>query len=256
MKLKFDITLVDKYSSNSQKIRILSEDWVKSQIFCPNCGHNTISDYSNNKPVADFYCVNCKEDYELKSKSVKFGIKVVDGAYYTMIDRLKSNTNPNLFLLSYDLHSYNVNNFIIIPKHFFIPEIIEKRKPLSLTARRAGWTGCNIKIQNIPDSGKIYLIKNSQLQSKQTTMNAWQKTLFVRNEKNIFAKSWLLDVMRCVDKIDKNEFRLSEVYVYEKELYHLHPNNKHIKEKIRQQLQILRNNNYLDFLGRGIYKLK
>jgi type II restriction enzyme len=33
-----------------------------------------------------------------------------------------------------------VNNFFVIPKYFFIPEIIEKRKPLSETAKRAGWT--------------------------------------------------------------------------------------------------------------------
>jgi len=25
-----------------------------------------------------------------------------------------------------------------------VPEIIERRKPLAITARRAGWIGCNI----------------------------------------------------------------------------------------------------------------
>ncbi|MCB9805226.1 hypothetical protein H6769_06530 [Candidatus Peribacteria bacterium] len=31
--------------------------------------------------------------------------------------------------------------------------------------------------------------------------------------------------------------------------------NNNIEAKIRQQLQLLRNNGYLDFIGRGKYKL-
>ena len=60
----------DNYNSNSQKIRVLTEDWVNEFIYCPNCG-GIISEYANNKPVADFFCPKCKEDYELKSKKDK-----------------------------------------------------------------------------------------------------------------------------------------------------------------------------------------
>lgn len=61
--------------------------------------------YENNRPVADFYCLACKEDYELKSKKDTIGNKIVDGAYSTMIDRLQSDTNPNFFFLNYDINS-------------------------------------------------------------------------------------------------------------------------------------------------------
>jgi type II restriction enzyme len=47
-----------------------------------------------------------------------------------------------------------------VPKYFFVSEIIEKRKPLSITARRAGWTGSNILFSKIPNSGKIYYIED------------------------------------------------------------------------------------------------
>lgn len=87
-------TLSNNYSSNSQKIRVLTEKWALENIFCPSCG-GIISDYENNKPVADFYCGSCSEDYELKSKKDKIGKKIVDGAYSTMIERLQSDTNPN-----------------------------------------------------------------------------------------------------------------------------------------------------------------
>ena len=60
------------------------------------------------------------------------GKKIVDGAYKTMIERLQSNSNPNFFFLNYDTNSFDIVNFIVIPKYFFVPEIIEKRKPYNV----------------------------------------------------------------------------------------------------------------------------
>lgn len=128
MSLNLYLAKADIYNSNSQKIRVLTEHWVNEFIYCPNCGSN-ISEYENNKPVADFYCPKCREDYELKSKKDKMGKKIVDGAYVTMIERLQSESNPNFFFLNYNAKTLDISNFIVIPKHFFIPQIIEKRKP-------------------------------------------------------------------------------------------------------------------------------
>jgi type II restriction enzyme len=254
MQITFDTKIAEKYSSNSQKIRVLTESWVDSEIYCPNCGTN-VSNYENNRPVADFFCPNCAEEYELKSKKDSIGIKIVDGAYRTMVERLQSDKNPNFFLLNYNLRSYEVLNFLVVPKHFFIPEIIEKRKPLSDTARRAGWIGCNILLQGIPQTGKIFYVKNRKIETRKDVLENWQKTLFLRDEKEISAKGWILDTMSCIDKLGKKEFSLDEVYAFEKELKAKHPDNNFIKDKIRQQLQVLRDKGYLEFIGRGKYKL-
>ena len=181
---------------------------------------------------------------------------MLDGAYRTMLERLTSSNNPNFFLLNYDLSNFSVTNFFVIPKHFFVPEIIEKRKPLAPTARRAGWVGCNILLQSIPRIGKIFFVRNKQVEPKEKVLAEWKKTLFLREEKKVFVKGWLLDVMRCVDKLSKHEFMLDDVYAFENELSKLHPDNKHIKDKIRQQLQILRDKGYLDFTQRGFYQIK
>ena len=198
MNLFFDTKLADRYTSFPQKIRVLTEDWVNRQVYCPNCGHLDIDKYGNNMPVADFFCSNCKEDYELKSKKDAVGTKIVDGAYRTMIDRLQSTNNPNFFLLNYDLINFSILNFFVIPKHFFVPEIIEERKPLAVTARRAGW----------------------------------KRTLFLREEKEIGAKGWLLDIMNCIEKLASNNFILDDVYAFKNVLSRKHPRNKHIKDKI------------------------
>jgi len=254
MRLNFNIALATQYKSQSQAIRVMTENWVKNEIFCPNCG-NFVNDFKNNSPVADFYCENCREEYELKSKKDEMGKKIVDGAYGKMIERLNSTNNPSFFFLNYDLQDYRVQNFVVIPKHFFIPEIIEKRKPLSENARRAGWIGCNILLQSIPQSGKIFYIKNGTPENKGDVLKNWQKTLFLRESSNVALRGWILDVMNCIDKLNKKDFTLDEIYDFENILSEKHPENKHIKDKIRQQLQFLRDKGYLKFLDRGKYKL-
>ena len=80
--------------------------------------------------------------------------------------------------------------------------------------------------------------------------------MFLREETDISAKGWLLDVMRSIEQLNKKVFAINEIYKFENLLSKLHPNNQHIKDKIRQQLQFLRDKGYLEFLGRGAYKLK
>jgi type II restriction enzyme len=255
MNLALETKLGDIYKSQSQKIRVFTEHWVDKQVYCPNCGHLDIDKYNNNKPVADFFCPNYREDYELKSKKDSIGTKIVDGAYQTMIERLQSSSNPNFFFLNYDVQNFEVWNFFVIPKHFFVPGIIEKRKALSQTARRAGWVGCNILLQSIPQTGKIFFVHNKVVESKESVLSKWKKTLFLREEKEVSAKGWLLDVMRCVERLGKKDFLLSDIYAFEGELSRAHPENKHIKDKIRQQLQVLRDKDYLDFVSRGYYRI-
>ncbi len=252
MKTILDIELANKYNSVPQKIRVLTETWVDKEIFCPNCGCN-VDSYKNSKPVADFYCPNCNEDYELKSKKDKMGNRILDGAYGIMIKRLQSENNPNFFFLNYGIKNYEVQNFVVIPKHFFTPEIIIKRN--KGIPNRPNYIMCSIDLLSIPQSGKIFYIKNGQIENKNNILKNWQKTLFLREEKKISAKGWLLDTMNCVDKIGKKEFKLDEVYAFEDILSKKYPSNKHIKDKIRQQLQFLRDNGYLNFVAPGKYRV-
>jgi type II restriction enzyme len=252
--LFFDPILGNNYTSQSQKIRILSEHWIKENIYCPSCGRDEIEGYENNRPVADFYCFSCEEQYELKSQSKAFGSRIADGAYRTMMERLRGNRNPNLLLMQYDRSCLSILNLLVIPKQFFIPSIIEERRPLSLTARRAGWVGCNISLLGVPAAGRIFLIKNGLVEPKGRVLNRWQATLFLRDQKGLAARGWLLSVMKCIDAIGKLTFKLEELYGFESELKQRYPDNNHVREKIRQQLQVLRDKGYLEFLGKGTYR--
>lgn len=250
MDLILDFNIANIYKSNSQKIRVITENWTDKNAYCSYCG-NQIYQFENNRPVADYYCNNDHEEFELKSKADNISLKIMAGQYDKMIERITSNENPNLFLLSY-LDSY-VNNFCVIPKYLLIPSIIEKRKPLARTARRAGWTGCNILISRIPEVGKVYYVKNGQVNRKQKVLEQFNKINFLKQEKTE-SKGWILDTMKCVDEIKGDDFSLQDVYSFEGKLSKLHPENHNVKPKIRQQLQILRDKKLIKFLGNGYYK--
>lgn len=255
MDLPFEEATAAGYRSGPQRIKALSEHWVARQVYCPNCGHTAITRYGNNRPVADFFCAECRADYELKSQGRMFGTSVPDGAYRTMIDRLNSSNNPNLFLLRYNPLALSVVDLIVVPNYFFVPELIVERKPLSALAHRAGWIGCRILLTGIPEAGRIFLIKDKTIEPKSRVIQKWKRTLFLRDQKDITSRGWLLSVMKCIEKLGKSEFSLNEFYRFEDELRTAYPSNQHVREKMRQKLQVLRDKGFLEFIGRGIYRL-
>ncbi len=252
MKLSFNHSLADSYKHQTQKVRVMSEAWMAENMYCPVCGHPRISHLRNNSPVADFLCESCREIFELKSKREKLGSKISDGAYATAVQRVASNTNPSLFVLRYT-EEYEVADLILIPRFFFVPEIIEKRPPLAKTAKRAGWTGCNILFRSVPEQGRINIIQDRSVADKEEVMAAYRRVSRLKKD-SLESRGWLLDVLNCVNDIKKQEFDLNDVYLYAGMLSRKYPNNKHVKDKIRQQLQLLRDEGFIEFLSPGHYR--
>lgn len=244
-----------EYVSGSQRAKAWTEQWVSDHLFCPNCGNSSVLQLPPNMPVADFYCGSCADQFELKSQKKRFGRKLANGAYAAKRDRLRSATNPNLLLMSYDVDRRAVRDLVVVPKHFFVLDVIEERKPLAPTARRAGWIGSNILLHRIPESGRIPVIANGIVVPKADVLSAWQKTLFLRGQDSS-VRGWLIEVMRCVEALGRAEFEIDDVYAFERTLSSIYPNNQNVRPKIRQQLQVLRDVGYLEFLSRGRYRLR
>ena len=122
-----------------------------------------------------------------------------------------------------------------------------------MTARRAGWQGCNILIGKVPLAGRIPLIRAGTHVAKQAVLEQWRATLFLRDTAPT-ARGWLLHVMKCVEAIGRPEFTLAEVYAFDARLAAIYPANNNVRPKIRQQLQVLRGMGWLEFGGRGTYR--
>ena len=115
--------------------------------------------------------------------------------------------------MSYSREALRVTDFFVVPKHFFVPDIIEKRKPLADTAQRAGWVGCNILIDKVPKQGKISIVSNGQVCNADAVTEKLQKSGRLAF-KNLDSRGWILDVLQCINAIPNQIFSLDEVYAW------------------------------------------
>ncbi len=251
----YDKKVLEQYKSNSQRARVLTENWFNSEMYCPSCLNEKVTSYPNNKKVYDFVCEKCKADYQLKASNKKFTTKVLDGDFKTMTYAVNQNNAPNFFLLHYSNEDWHVKNLSVVPKLFITPTVIEKRNISYPMGRTNGWTGCNILLKRIPEEGNIDVIKNEKVIEKEKVNKIWKKMSFL-NLKKPRARGWTADVLRCIEDLNRKEFSLQDIYKSKDYLEELHPNNKHIHDKIRQQLQILRDNQIVRFVSPGKYELK
>ncbi len=251
MDLRFNTDLIAGYHNPRQIIRRLSEDWLERNVYCPNCGCTSINAFANNTKVGDFFCPHCSEQFELKSKSgLSNGKKVPDGAYVSMISRIQAEDNPNFFFLAYKKADYSVQQLILVPRHFVTVDMIVPRK--KTLKSRENYLMCDMDISSLPKSGKILLVHQAKLVQPEQVYEQWQANLFLRQQQSK-NKGWLLAIMKCIDKLPE-KFDLKQIYEFEQILSIQFPDNKHIKDKIRQQLQILRDQGVIEFSARGQYR--
>ena len=172
-----------------------------------------------------------------------------------MVKAIREDRTPNLFALHYDLADWRVENVILIPHFAFPLSAIEKRKPLAPTASRAGWVGCNILLDAIPADARIPVVTGGKANAAREVRARYER---IRPLEKVEAtqRGWTLDVLNVVRSLGKTEFELSEVYAHAGRLERLHPNNRHVRDKIRQQLQVLRDAKLVEFLGGGRYRFE
>ena len=85
-------------------------------------------------------------------------------------------------------------------------------------------------------------------------LEQWRKTAFLRQTSSQ-ARGWLVETMAQIEALGRTEFTINDAYGFAPALSALYPDNQHVREKIRQQLQVLRDRGWLDFAGRGRYRL-
>jgi type II restriction enzyme len=136
---------------------------------------------------------------------------------------------------------------------FLTPNVIAKRKPLSASARRAGWVGCNIRLDLIAPEARIPLVGNGRPCDTREVRSAFHRFDGLRGIKPA-ARGWTTLTLRVISGIGQKMFSLSDLYARERIFAASYPENKNVRAKVRQQLQVLRDLGYLEFSGRGFYR--
>lgn len=246
--------LAASYKSPAQQARVVTEAWVSENMYCPACDRDALETLPPNVKVADFECGGCEERYQLKGQGKPLGLRVLDAAWEPMRRAVTEGTAPSFLLMHYQRGTWRVVNMLAIPAHFLTASAIEERPPLAETARRARWVGCNILLNRIPEDGRIPVITSERIEPKEDVRETWRRFAFL-DGKTAEVRGWTADVLSCVRRLGKPAFTLREMYGFEGELQALHRNNRHVKDKIRQQLQVLRDHDALDFIEHGKYRL-
>ncbi len=241
-------------TSKSQMARVFTEGWIADNGYCLACETDRLLQTRANTQARDFECEKCRHPYELKSSIRPFREKVVDGAYASLMRRIETDSVPSFLLLRYT-DAQTVVGLTAIHHSLITPEIIQRRKPLSETARRAGWIGCNLLLRGIPPEGRIEVIADGIHAPKSLARSIFKATENL-SSKTLSGRSWARAVLSCIHRIDKSRFQLADVYAFEAELMLLYPGNHNIRAKIRQQLQVLRDAGLLLFEGEGTYRIR
>ena len=255
MKTALPIEALEAYKSKSQQARVATEAWAFKYLYCTNCDEPRLTQHPANTPAVDFQCPNCAADFQLKAQSHGLAGKIVDAAYSSMVRKIRENKTPNLFAMHYHRAEWKISNLILIPHFAFPLSAIEKRKPLGPNARRAGWVGCNILLGAIPLDARISIVTNGKAIPPNHVREQYAR-LRPLEKLSVEKRGWILDVLNIVRSLGKKEFELADVYAHDQKLSRLHPNNSHVRDKIRQQLQVLRDAGLLQFLGGGDYRLR
>jgi hypothetical protein len=180
---------------------------------------------------------------------------------------------PNFYFLQYDFETWMVRNLLLVPYFAFPASAIIKRPPLAPTARRAGWVGCNFDLRRIPAEARIEIISTrssgresahsnqSRLTSAATIIvpsnevRAQFKKVKPLKELSVKERGWTLDVLNGVRSLGKKEFTNTDAYTLAGQLEKLHPDNRHVRDKIRQQLQVLRDAKLLIHVSPAVWRL-
>lgn len=255
MHLEMSPALATRYKSPSQRARVLSEAWARENLYCVCCASPTLRAAPPNAKVIDFRCPQCEALFQLKSQSRAFSRRICDSAFEPMREAVEQSRAPSIYALHYDPDRWMVRNLIFIPNFALTMSCLERRKPLGPQARRKGWVGCNILLTNIPIDARIVLVAHGVATSALVVRQLYARLKALEGLPHE-SRGWRLDVLNVVRSLGKSRFSLADVYSSACTLQLLHPGNRHVREKIRQQLQRLRDMGLVEFEGRGMYVLK
>lgn len=145
------------WKSESRIVGEACEEYIQYKIKCIRCSSNKFDKCKTNEKSKDLICNSCHQKYQVKAKCAthkqvdnikcKKQFKTIGGEYLTTLNNI--NEKIDYLIVLYEKQSYKVLNILYIINENINSECILPRKPLSSTAKRSGWQGCNILFDNI-----------------------------------------------------------------------------------------------------------
>jgi type II restriction enzyme len=146
-----------EWKSESRIVGEASENYTKDNIKCLRCNENNFKKCKTNEQSKDLICISCNQKFQIKAKSVtqqqvnniktKNKFTTLGGEYSTTLKNI--NEQIDYLIILYEKHTYKIISMLYIKYENINFKCIIPRKPLAITAKRAGWQGCTFIFDNI-----------------------------------------------------------------------------------------------------------
>lgn len=170
-----------------------------------------------------------------------------------MMRRIRAREAPALMLMHYSL-DWRVQKLVAIHPVFLTSAVVRKRaKPHIRPKSRDEYWMCNLDLTVIPPDGKIVIV-DGVARSQDETRKEFRASIRLA-EIPVKDRGWTSLVLATVRKIGKAQFTTGDLRAYEEAMHAVYPENSHVREKVRQQLQALTALGYLERVARGEYRV-
>jgi type II restriction enzyme len=254
MDLSLNFQPLEEGHSNSQVARTATEAWVEANAYCPNCNSARLTRLRANTPFRDFECPSCTEPFELKSKRNGIPASILGGSAAAYQRAFDEGRVPSFLVLAYSRESRQVTDLIGFNRALLSPLALMKRvKPLARPGSQPYYM-CSLNTQSVPECGKIPIVRNGFSRPQKFVRESWDRFRFLRLRSTSEDSAWSRDILACIAQLPGREFTVGELFAFASGLQEQHPNNHHIREKIRQQLQILCAQRVIRRISPGVYE--
>ena len=135
-----------KWKSDSRIVGEAVEDCVVTMP-CAICNEKALIKYKTNEKAKDVKCERCNCQFQIKAtkhtKKKQTSLKLLGADYKTTYSSIKENDVHYIVLLYSVIGDiYTINDIYFIDRVNINESCVIPRKPLSSTAKRAGWQGC------------------------------------------------------------------------------------------------------------------
>ena len=144
--------------TSKQLLGTLGEKLIVKTISCPSCKKlKTLKELRQNFKCADIICDYCGYLAQVKTVSVRnitiLPKKIIGAAWEPLRERMEDGRFFSLFIVLVDKNSINLKvpiyAIFYLPAELQISEMFIPRKPLSKSARRAGWQGVTYDLERV-----------------------------------------------------------------------------------------------------------
>jgi type II restriction enzyme len=240
--------------SAQQLARESTERWVYDNLYCVNCGRRDLERLRAGTPFRDFECGHCDEPFELKSTGGQLRASIPAGGYDRSLEAFRQGRVPSFLLLSYSSADRRVTDLLAVNRALISQMALRRReRPLGRPGRENYYLS-SLDLSRVPECARVPIVRHGFERPIRFVRQSWDRFAFVRKPAEPEDRDWIRDILSCIARLPGREFTLGELYGFEPELAALYPNNRHIRDKVRQKLQVLCRKGVLRRIVSGVYE--